>query len=306
MEKPVAMNAGHEHVGAAPQRALVQRPSTAAVFSLDRWPILDGPLCGLVDHLWQVHWERSVADPVDTMVLPYPAVNLTIETGNDGESRHDTALPEVLVHGVVTSAFRTTLRGSGSVFGLRFAPGAFAAAFGCDASSITDTVVTVREFFDRHMANEIMTAASPGDPADTAARDAVCDIVAQRVGPTAPEFEWLAGLLAAMRDDRSLRRVEQLPAICGWSTRTIERAFRRFVGVTPKWVLSRYRLQEAVLELELDPTIDLTTLAHRHGWYDQAHFGNEFRRTLGCTPAEYAAASRAVAAVGQPATGSSF
>ena len=54
-------------------------------------------------------------------------------------------------------------------------------------------------------------------------------------------------------------------------------------------VLCRYRLQQAALEIETHPGVDFADLAVRLGWYDQAHFINDFRAMLGCTPGEYAA-----------------
>jgi AraC-like DNA-binding protein len=64
--------------------------------------------------------------------------------------------------------------------------------------------------------------------------------------------------------------------------------FRHYVGVPVKWVLCRYRLQHAALEIEIDSSVDVADLAVRLGWYDQAHFINDFRSMLGCTPGEYA------------------
>ena len=74
-----------------------------------------------------------------------------------------------------------------------------------------------------------------------------------------------------------------------WSARTTQRVFRRYVGVPVKWVLCRYRLQQAALEIEGQPGVDFADLAVRLGWYDQAHFINDFHSMLGCTPGEYAA-----------------
>jgi len=74
------------------------------------------------------------------------------------------------------------------------------------------------------------------------------------------------------------------------SARTTQRVFRRYVGVPVKWVLCRYRLQQAALEIESQPGADHADLAIRLGWYDQAHFINDFRTMLGSTPGEYAAA----------------
>ena len=76
-----------------------------------------------------------------------------------------------------------------------------------------------------------------------------------------------------------------------WSARSTQRVFRRYVGVPVKWVLCRYRLQQAALEIESQPGVDFADLAVRLGWYDQAHFINDFRSMLGCTPGEYAAST---------------
>jgi AraC-like DNA-binding protein len=65
---------------------------------------------------------------------------------------------------------------------------------------------------------------------------------------------------------------------------------RHYVGVPVKWVLCRYRLQQAALEIESRPGVDHADLAVRLGWYDQAHFINDFRAMLGTTQGEYAAA----------------
>jgi AraC-like DNA-binding protein len=47
---------------------------------------------------------------------------------------------------------------------------------------------------------------------------------------------------------------------------------------------------QAALEIECEPGVDHADLAVRLGWYDQAHFINDFRAMLGTTPGEYAAA----------------
>jgi len=67
---------------------------------------------------------------------------------------------------------------------------------------------------------------------------------------------------------------------------------RRLVGVSPKWVLMRYPLQEAALQLEQHPSADLTDIALGLGWYDQSHLSEDFRRVLGTTPRRYAERDR--------------
>ena len=109
--------------------------------------------------------------------------------------------------------------------------------------------------------------------------------------PAADYLDVLA-LVERLRDDSALVRAEQLPGLAGCSLRTLQRRFCRLVGVGPKWVMNRFRLQEAALALERDPDLSIADLAARLGWYDQAHFSNDFQRILGVRPARYAAAAR--------------
>ncbi len=83
-------------------------------------------------------------------------------------------------------------------------------------------------------------------------------------------------------------RISDVAASVGWSPRTQQRRFRRLLGVSPKWVLMRYRLQAAALQLEQHPSADLTDIAVGLGWYDESHLSEDFRRVLGTTPGRYA------------------
>ena len=76
----------------------------------------------------------------------------------------------------------------------------------------------------------------------------------------------------------------------GLSERTLQRLFRRYVGVGPKWVLQRARLHDAVERLDTaDGPVDLAALATELGWFDQAHFTRDFTALVGQSPAAYAA-----------------
>ncbi len=114
------------------------------------------------------------------------------------------------------------------------------------------------------------------------------DAIAAGADDTDPTYTSLTALVERIRDDGRLHRVEQVMRLSPWSARTTQRVFRRYVGVPVKWVLCRYRLQQAALEIESDPDVDFADLAVRLGWYDQAHFINDFRSMLGSTPGEYA------------------
>nr|WP_240189371.1 helix-turn-helix domain-containing protein [Nakamurella flavida] len=69
--------------------------------------------------------------------------------------------------------------------------------------------------------------------------------------------------------------------------RHLQRLFAHYVGVTPKWVLSRFRMHDVVSALDAGSTAGLAELAAEFGWYDQAHFTRDFTRLVGVTPREY-------------------
>lgn len=265
---------------------MVHREATRSAFDLQRTGVPD-ELAVYVDHVWTVTWDLGEA-LIESAVIPFPSVNLAVEWGDEGAMRHGYALPAVLAHGVVTRLFRIQLTGSGGVVGVRFRPGGFAALFDCDVSVLTDRVLPAHGVVDPRLADELGGLVATEDPAARAG--AMIEALMERIRPPRDRFLRLARLVDDMRDDSELVRVDQLPERCGWTVRTIQRLFRTDVGAGPKWVLGRFRLQEAALALEQHGASDLAGLAASLGWYDQAHFTNEFHSVMGVTPREYAAA----------------
>lgn len=265
----------------APKLGVVGRANTGSVFDLQQWQP-SAAAAVWVENFWSVTWDLRGAEPFDSTVITFPAVHLTHEWGTDGV-RHGQRLPATLVHGVVERVFTTTLTGSGSVVGVRFWPGGFAARFGRDAGALTGRVLPVGA--------ELLGAAVPfADDIDRAA--AALDAAIGNHTDVDATYRDMTRLLDRVRADSQLHRVEQVMALSPWSERTTQRVFRRYVGVPVKWVLCRYRLQHAALQIETVPDLDFADLAVRLGWYDQAHFINDFHAMLGCTPGEYATKHR--------------
>lgn len=268
----------------APVRGLVRRSVSRAAFAIQRYPA--GELGQWVEHLWTVDWDLTGRASVDSAVISFPCLHLTAEWSDQREVRHGVPMPATLLHGVVSRVFHISLSGRGGVVGARFRPGGLAAWAGVDASRFTDRAVLAAEVLGPEFASLHSQLTDLDDPGTRA--DRFAHLLGERV--TAPRADReLASLVEQMASDASLIRVEQLVDLTGWSLRTLQRRFKHGVGIGPKWVLARFRLQEAALALEEDPAVDLAALAARLGWYDQAHLTNDFRKMLGETPGQYAA-----------------
>jgi AraC-like DNA-binding protein len=108
-----------------------------------------------------------------------------------------------------------------------------------------------------------------------------------------PDAELVDRIVERVEQDRGVLRVEQLAAEFGLGVRRLQRLVSDYVGFGPKWLIQRYRLQEAAAALGPGNPPRLAELAAALGYADQSHFTRDFRRVVGEAPARYAAGARA-------------
>ena len=92
--------------------------------------------------------------------------------------------------------------------------------------------------------------------------------------------------------DRSLLRVDQVAAEFDIGVRRLQRLFADHVGVSPKWVIQRYRLFDAVEAAARGDEVNWADLAVQLGYSDQAHLVRSFTAAVGMPPDRYARSVR--------------
>lgn len=85
--------------------------------------------------------------------------------------------------------------------------------------------------------------------------------------------------------------VADLAEAAGMSVARLERTARRVLGLTPKQLVMRFRIEEGLRLLTAGDT-PLSEVANRCGYYDQSAFSRHFRRVVGSSPAAYRTAHR--------------
>lgn len=85
-------------------------------------------------------------------------------------------------------------------------------------------------------------------------------------------------------DHINLRRMSEK---IGYSQKHFIGMFKRQVGITPKAYLRIIRFQKAINEIEHSKAVDWTGISLDCGFFDQAHFINDFKSFSGFTPEEY-------------------
>ncbi|WP_154674461.1 AraC family transcriptional regulator [Nakamurella lactea] len=270
---------------------LVHPRQTDLILRRAQLPVTAGVLAEYAEWFWTVAWSRYGAPLRSSEVITSPVCHLTFEDGRRADGRRSVrygiTMPAAVVTTAWTGRFRVQLAGEGRVIGLRFRAGGLAALLGRELPS------------DRTLPADDLLPGSAGmlpavlaEPDDLRRRDLIETWLVPQLPEPDRAFVTARDLVEWSVADSSVVRVEQIADRAGLSVRAVQRLFRQFVGVNPKWVLMRARLKDAAAALDSDPDADLADLAVRLGWYDQSHFVRDFRRFLGVTPGRYARDAR--------------
>lgn len=262
--------------GLSSTRGIVHAAAGLEKFFLSRFE--PGPeLRPFVQHYWCVRYQLPPGEAYTQTVLSFPSVHLAFE--------HDDQGRRVLVYGIPRRPFVRELRGSGRVLGVRFRAGGFFPFWQRDVATLTGRTVPAAEVFGpeaERWLNRVLDAGDDGEMAQAAEA-----VLRRRLPEPDPRGRLAGRIVDAAMHDRDIVRVEQLSQRAGMSVRQLQRLFYRYLGVSPKWVIKRFRLQEAAERLERDPSTSWTELAVQLGYYDQAHFIKDFKSVLGQTPSAY-------------------
>lgn len=81
--------------------------------------------------------------------------------------------------------------------------------------------------------------------------------------------------------------IGDLAVAAGVSGTHLAQRYKELVGVTPKRLARTHRFTATVFAIDPAGPVDWGDLAGRAGYFDQAHFGHEFRAFTGLTPTRY-------------------
>lgn len=81
--------------------------------------------------------------------------------------------------------------------------------------------------------------------------------------------------------------IERIAAKVGYSQKHLIQLFKENVGVPPKGFLKIMRFQKAMQDISIAKTLNWKDIAFESGYYDQAHFINDFKAFSGFTPNQF-------------------
>ncbi len=106
------------------------------------------------------------------------------------------------------------------------------------------------------------------------------------VDAAVPHGRLVAAVDLARREFARNPTVGELAAAAEMTVSQLERTSRRILGVTPKQLVLRFRLEEA-LRLLSGTDLSIAEVAAQCGYYDQSAFSRQFKRVTGLPPHAY-------------------
>ena len=237
------------------------------------------PLSDFVEMLWL--YEGFTISHTKERLLPTGTVDLVV---NLREDQPDFRTPIVVGPHSAHSLLDTSLEAS--VIGVHFKPGGAAPFIGAPLDELHNLDVSldllwsagVQELRDRIL-------AAPTAPA-------MFQVLERALLRAARSFNRHTAVAYALRHFEAVphaQTIAQVARAVGFSERHFIKRFREEVGLTPKLFCRVRRFQEVVRMVHRATEVNWTEVAVSCGYFDQAHFINDFREFSGLSPTIYLA-----------------
>jgi len=239
------------------------------------------PLDGLIDDLYYL---AGVPPYAKLTLPPMPAAVLILNLG--APFRIETAeYADGYVAAMLTRAIEFGYPPHTRSVGIHFKPWGLAPFVPMPAAELRDRPVTVEQVWGRRASAELRdrlaTAAGPHEMLTLLEGELLRRL---RETDGLGLVRYASSVIAAATGAVA---IGELSTAAGVSSTHLAQRFKELVGVTPKRLARIYRFGATVGAIDPAEPVDWGDLAVRAGYYDQAHFGHDFRTFTGLTPTRY-------------------
>lgn len=259
-----------------PARGLLHAKVSMEHFDLTR--VSPSPALGdFIENYWIIEWDLRGKPDYCQENLPHPSPNLVIDpSGTTG------------LFGLQTERFTYTLSGQGRIFGTKFWPGALPSLVSKPMNSFTNSTLDVATLLARSTAQLERDFLAQNNPANFG--QIIEELLLVNAPTLSSKSRFSRQIVEEFNGKTELFKVADAARLFDLSPRALQRLFETHIGASPKWVIDRYRMLEAVEVLNQGGQPHLTDLAQELGYHDQAHFIHAFKKLTGNTPSHYLSA----------------
>ncbi|WP_339724167.1 helix-turn-helix transcriptional regulator [uncultured Paraglaciecola sp.] len=232
-------------------------------------------LAPLVEQFWLVDWDLRGQPAHTQQNLPDPNMHLVV---SDKGAK---------ILGPVSKKYRYTMQGQGKIIGVKFNLGVLAKRLPCLIDQAVDKEFAVTQIFELNPQALIEnTLDTRNDKITVTYLSQALQKYAHKLDPATHAVQTLA---TQIKTNHAINSVEILSQLSHTSVRSLQRLFKTYVGLSPKWLIRKYRLHHALERLE-NQRLTLAELAVNLDYSDQSHLIRDFNEFLNITPKQYALA----------------
>lgn len=238
-----------------------------------------------VELYWEGSFNANASRRLSMQMIPNGCLELIIHLNDlHCDLHNDTTWsqsPDYMIIGLFTQPYEVQFGNHVKVFAVRFKPEGIYNIFGVPASILNErfedmTVLLGREF--RDFSHKLREDASIDTMISRTENYLLKILHNNKIN-----MSYVNQAAELIRNTKGIR-IEDLPNRVFISQRQLEREFKYKVGISPKHYLRIIRINEVLRLLGENNTIELTSVAHHCGYFDQAHFINDFKRITGSNP----------------------
>jgi len=246
-----------------------------------------------LESLVSCYWTLEVPAEYDSQrqrIIPDGTIEMAFILG-DNIKRYTsedefTMQPRAMVLGQIMEPFYIEPTGYVNTFAIRFYPYSFANFVTIPIKDLANKETPIELLFGERTANEleqkIIEAANTSERIeiietfllDQLNEKTIIDKIVKTTIDTLLETNGSASISVILKEDLSKRR-------------QLERNFIKQIGISPKQLGKVIRLQTALKMLLNKKTENLTEIAYKSEYFDQAHFIKDFKEFTGINPKEF-------------------
>ncbi len=242
-------------------------------------------LTGLIDCYWvvesddlDIHQQKIIPDGFPEIIFHYgDAYRINISGKWEMQSK-------ALLAGQIRNHFLLQNTGHSGMIGIKFKPAAITQLFGFDMSVITDKVIDLKSV----LKNEF-SSISDGLLSKNSYHQKINVLNTFFENIEFKEIEndgYIGDALSLIFESNGMISVSGLIEKLNINERKLERLFKRYIGLSPKFY-SRIIRFNYIFQLVQDKKMNWSEIAQLSGFYDQSHFISNFQEFTGEDPSKY-------------------
>jgi AraC-like DNA-binding protein len=238
-----------------------------------------------VELYWEGSFNMRATRGISLQLIPNGCLELIIHLNDlHCDLQKDAAWaqsPDYMIIGLFTNPYEVRFRDHVRVFAMRFKPEGFYNVFGVPGSvfkeQFEDMSLVLGNGF-RDFSHRIREERSTAGMILRSENYLLDNLRSKKI-----DMSYLNAAAELIRNSKEIK-IEDLANRIFISKRQLEREFKNKVGISPKQYFRITRINEVIRLLNDDRAMDLTSVALNCGYYDQAHFINDFKRMTGKQP----------------------